>query len=86
MIIWKSYNPETGEEVDFCCKDMRNVYGTLVTWDPADKKWCILVRRQTVQHNPYTSKDEVIIEKDKLDTKPIEYCPFCGENIYPIVS
>jgi len=82
MITWKSYSSETGENIEFCCDTIQSVYGPLVTWDPADKKWCIIVRRQTVQHNPYTSKNETIIEKDKFDLKTIDYCPFCGKNIY----
>lgn len=82
MIIWKSFNSETGEEIEFCCNILKTLYGTLLTWDPADGKWCVLVRRKTVQHNPYISKNVELIEKDKMDLLNIEYCPFCGKNVY----
>ena len=82
MIIWKSFDSETGEDIEFCCNDIKSVYGSLITWDPALEKWCILVRRKTIQHNPYTSKNVELIEKDKMDMLPIEYCCFCGKNVY----
>ena len=85
MIIWKSYSPDEGEQIDFCCDSMKSVYGNLLTWDPADKKWCFLIKRKTIQHNPYTQKNEVIIEKDKEDLKIIQYCPFCGKMFIVIL-
>lgn len=82
MITWKAFNSETGEDIEFCCNTLQNVYGSLLTWDPGLEKWCFLVRRKTVQHNPYTSKNVVLIEKDKMDMLAVEYCPFCGKNVY----
>lgn len=80
MITWREFSPDEGEIIDFCCDRMKSVYNNLVTWDPGANKWCMLIRRKTVQHNPYTSKDEIIIEKDKFDMKVIEYCMFCGKK------
>lgn len=82
MITWKSFNSETGEQIDFCCPEMQSVYGNLVTWDPGDKKWCVLINRKTKFMDPYTSKMIEKIELDKQDLKPIEWCPFCGKNVY----
>lgn len=82
MIIWKEYDTDKGEQIDFCCDQMKSVYGSLVTWDPAERKWCLLVRRMTTQHNPYTGKNETSEVKIGYDTKLIDYCPFCGENVY----
>ena len=82
MITWKSYDSENGEQIDFCCNEMKSVYGNLLTWDEAAKKWCLKVDRYTMYQEPTTSK-YITKKVDGLqDLKVITYCPFCGKNNY----
>lgn len=82
MIIWREYDSDRGEQIDFCCDAIKSVYGSLVSWDPAERKWCLLVRRMTVQHNPYTSQNVTSEVNIGYDTKLFDYCMFCGKNVY----
>ena len=82
MIKWKEYTTKDGEQIEFCCDTIKSVYGNLITWDPAEKKWAIKVDRTTMYQDPYTSKYIVKKVEGIQDLKSIDYCMFCGKNIY----
>lgn len=82
MLKWLEYDPENGEQIEFCCNQMKSVYGSLITWDAKEEKWAMKVDRWTMFQDPYTSKYITKKVEGVQDIKTIDYCMFCGKNMY----
>lgn len=82
MLKWLEYDPENGEQIEFCCNQIKSVYGSLITWDAKEEKWAMKVERWTTYQDPYTSKYVTKKVEGVQDIKTIDYCMFCGKNLY----
>lgn len=80
MIKWKGYSEATGENIEFCCPAMEHCYKEQhISYDVTVGKYCIRLPRRTKRE---VIRMEVGVVPGIEDNFVIDYCMFCGKNIY----
>lgn len=82
MIKWIRYDPQDGEVIEFCCDNMKSIYGKIITYTEENMYGVKVPRYHKIEdHENHKIRDEMI-KPVQYDLSIIEYCPFCGKSIY----